>query len=91
MGSQIGSLPALPAPESLVRHLYLTPHDGLLELGDTLADQAGWAANLSALFEKCTQVQTLSVGARPGGPVLQRLFARRSRIRPQRLSMYNLR
>lgn len=75
---------------SWIRAVHLPPGDGLLQPGDTLADQTHYIDSLRMLFDHAARISYLSLEHRQAGAALLELLHPRTVSRPTRLTLSNL-
>ncbi|SYW86309.1 uncharacterized protein UBRO2_06029 [Ustilago bromivora] len=73
-----------------IRSLHLPPGDGLLQPGDTLADQADYVESLRTLFNHASRLDFVSLEHRKAGAALLQFLYPATTSRPRRLTLSNL-
>lgn len=75
---------------AMVRAIHLPPGDGLLQPGDTLADQNGYKDSLRVLFDHTSELDFIWLEHRQAGAAFLELLHPRTVCRPRRLTLSNL-
>lgn len=73
-----------------IRSLHLPPGDGLLQPGDTLADQTCYSDSLRAVFDHASRLDFLSLEHRQAGAALLEFLHPATACRPRRITLSNL-
>lgn len=73
-----------------IRSIHLPPSDGLLQPGDTLADQTCYVDSLRMLFDHAVRIDFLSLDHRQSGAALLEFLRRSTTCRPRRITISNL-
>ncbi|SPO25204.1 uncharacterized protein UTRI_02685_B [Ustilago trichophora] len=73
-----------------IRSIHLPPGDGLLQPGDTLADQACYVESLRALFDHASRLDFVSLEHRQAGAALLEFLHPSTICRPRRVTLSNL-
>ncbi|TKY87704.1 hypothetical protein EX895_003285 [Sporisorium graminicola] len=73
-----------------IRSIHLPPGDGLLQPGDTLADQTCYVDSLRMLFDHATRLDFVSLDHRQAGAALLEFLRPSTACRPRRITLSNL-
>lgn len=73
-----------------IRCIHLPPGDGLLQPGDTLADQNCYTDSLRILFDHATRLDFVSLEHRQSGEALIEFLRASTVCRPRRITLSNL-
>ncbi|KAF6767425.1 hypothetical protein PSEUBRA_004766 [Kalmanozyma brasiliensis GHG001] len=73
-----------------IRSIQLPPGDGLLQPGDTLAEQTCYVDSLRTLFQHATRIDYVSLEHRPAGAALLEFLRPSTVCRPRRITLSNL-
>ncbi|PWZ01681.1 hypothetical protein BCV70DRAFT_158258 [Testicularia cyperi] len=75
---------------SLIRALHLPPGDGLLQTGDTLAEQNAYGESLRTVFDHASRIDCLAIEHRQAGSALLEFLSPRTTSRPTNVTLSNL-
>ncbi len=75
---------------TMMRAIHLPPGDGLLQPGDTLADQNGYKDGLRVLLDHASELEFIWLEHRQAGAAFLELLHPRTVCRPRRLTLSNL-
>lgn len=73
-----------------IRSIHLPPGDGLLQPGDTLADQTSYVDSLRTFFDNASRIDFLCLEHRQAGAALLQFLHPSTACRPRRLTLSNL-
>ncbi|KAJ9478645.1 hypothetical protein PHBOTO_002144 [Pseudozyma hubeiensis] len=73
-----------------IRSIHLPPGDGLLQPGDTLADQTCYVESLRILFDNASRLDFVSLDHRQAGAALLEFLQPSTVCRPRRITLSNL-
>ncbi|SPO32128.1 uncharacterized protein UTRI_02685 [Ustilago trichophora] len=73
-----------------IRSIHLPPGDGLLQPGDTLADQTCYVESLRTLFDHASRLDFVSLEHRQAGAALLEFLHPSTTCRPRRMTLSNL-
>ncbi|CBQ70938.1 conserved hypothetical protein [Sporisorium reilianum SRZ2] len=73
-----------------IRSIHLPPGDGLLQPGDTLAEQTCYVDSLRMLFDHATRLDFVSLDHRQAGAALLEFLRPSTACRPRRITLSNL-
>lgn len=73
-----------------IRSVYLPPGDGLLQPGDTLADQTRYIDSLRTILDHATRLDFVALEHRQAGAALSQFLHPSTACRPRRLTLSNL-
>lgn len=73
-----------------IRSVHLPPGDGLLQPGDTLADQADYVDSLRTLFNHASRIDFVSLEHRQAGAALIQFLHPATSCRPRQITLSNL-
>ena len=73
-----------------IRSIHLPPGDGLLQPGDTLADQTCYVESLRTIFDHASRLDFVSLEHRQAGAALLEFLHPSTACRPRRMTLSNL-